>query len=168
MHPRRFATGLQDEFVDIIAEMMEKDLVRRTQTCAEVANRLEPWANQESAISSYPSMSRSPWAAPPPPATEEPNAVADDNLQETSFPSHDTNASSSLGGGLPNGKKGIAAPPLPMNSDLVSPNAYNLPDTEKRSSTQSIFLTVALTAAVLLPPALLIGAILGYLIAIRS
>ncbi len=159
MHPRRFAAGLQDEFIDIIAEMMEKDVSRRTQTCAEVAARLEPWATREAGFESYPSISRSPWAAPPPPSADESSSLGNDDkeiLQDNSLQSHDSGLSAS--GARP------ASPPIESSTVLFGEGlvAPPLPRTKSSNSTN---MTIALTAVILIPPALLIGAILGYLIA---
>ncbi|MEL6894647.1 MAG: serine/threonine-protein kinase, partial [Planctomycetota bacterium] len=68
-HPRKFAPELSEEFVDVIADMMEKDPQRRIQTAAEVAERLEPWATIELAPVENPAAA-SPWTPaplPPPP-----------------------------------------------------------------------------------------------------
>ncbi len=44
-HPRNLTPDLSEDFVDTIADMMEKDPIRRIQSAAEVAERLEPWAS---------------------------------------------------------------------------------------------------------------------------
>ncbi len=44
LNPRRFNVELSDEFIDVIAAMMEKDPQKRLQTCDEVVQRLAPWA----------------------------------------------------------------------------------------------------------------------------
>lgn len=157
MHPRRFSAWLQDEFVDIIAEMMEKDVSKRTQTCAEVAVRLEPWANQESGFVSYPSMGRSPWAAPPPPA-DDPSSVGSEDKelsQDQSLPSQDSGLSQSAI------RRSAASQSIGIDQSTDEPKSRS------RFST-SPGITIALTAAVIIPPTLVIGAILGYLIAVRS
>jgi serine/threonine protein kinase len=45
LNPRRFNLELTDEFVDVIAAMMEKDPQKRLRTCDEVVRRLAPWAS---------------------------------------------------------------------------------------------------------------------------
>lgn len=160
MHPRRFATGLHDDFVDIVAEMLEKDVHKRIQSCAEVAARLEPWANQEWTTTSYPTIAKSPWAAPPPPSIEsEQQPLAEDSQQETSQPSNETGASQASSKKL-NSSPSIPSDPSVLHEDSIS-GQIQLP------SRTSPSMTIALTAAVLVPPALVIGAILGYLIAMR-
>ncbi|MEZ6092423.1 MAG: serine/threonine-protein kinase, partial [Pirellulaceae bacterium] len=66
MHPRKFAEDIPEEFVDIIADMMEKDPNDRIVSAAEVAARLEPWLDDIEALGERP-MTRGPWLAPPPP-----------------------------------------------------------------------------------------------------
>ncbi|MEQ1826214.1 MAG: serine/threonine-protein kinase [Pirellula sp.] len=158
-HPRRFAIELSEEFVEIIAEMMDKNPINRMQSCAEVAARLEPWAMQSPELH-QPKMSRGPWSAPPPPALEpEAPPISDDVVQETSAQSGDSHQPHS---GLPNSQD------LFGNSQANGPSSdsvqtiINDPD---KMNTQSPSMAVALTIAILLPPALLIGAIIGYLVA---
>lgn len=44
LNPRRFNLDLSDEFIDVIAAMMEKDPQRRLRSGEEVVARLAPWA----------------------------------------------------------------------------------------------------------------------------
>jgi serine/threonine protein kinase len=44
LNPRRFSLDLSDEFIDVIAAMMEKDSRRRLRSGDEVVARLAPWA----------------------------------------------------------------------------------------------------------------------------
>lgn len=69
-HPRRFKPDISEEFVEIIADMMEKSPMDRTQSAAEVVARLEPYAVEGSLIPSQ-FLNRSRWSAPPPPASKE-------------------------------------------------------------------------------------------------
>ena len=165
MHPRRFAAGLQDEFVDIIAEMMEKDLSKRISTCAEVALRLEPWTENSPEMFNYPTISRSPWASPPPPVSEFESLQTDEVANDLGVMLQDTSLSNA-GGSETNPVKRTASPPPPVdNIPFASPSSGQ--QTNARDNT-SMGITIALTAAALVPPALLIGAILGYLLATRS
>lgn len=79
-HPKRFNPDITEEFVEVIADMMEKDPAARIPSAAEVAARLEPWAT-EVGVSPAP-LTKSPWTPPPLPTG------ADDS-------SHDTDASRS-------------------------------------------------------------------------
>lgn len=80
-HPRRFNLDLHEEFVDVIADMMEKDPRNRIPTASEVVARLEQWAGDASPIAAR-SAIRSPWTAPPLPAAPDGEDRAD-NLQDT-------------------------------------------------------------------------------------
>ena len=74
-HPRRFNPEISEDFVDILAEMMEKDPEKRIQTCADVVTRLEPWAIQAGPLLTQPEAP-SFWTPPPLPTQgEQPDAV---------------------------------------------------------------------------------------------
>ena len=49
-HPRRFNEEVSDEFVDLMSDMMAKDPRQRIQTANEVAERLAPWAEDNSPL----------------------------------------------------------------------------------------------------------------------
>ena len=66
-HPRRFNADLSEEFVEIIADMMEKDPKARVQSAAEVVARLEQFAGEAAPIAPRAGI-RSPWSAPPLPS----------------------------------------------------------------------------------------------------
>ncbi len=61
-HPRRFNSELHEEFVDVIADMMEKDPTARIQSATEVIARLEQWAGDASPLTTNSGV-RSPWKA---------------------------------------------------------------------------------------------------------
>ncbi len=161
-HPRRFAENISEEFVDIIAEMMDKDPNKRIQTCAEVAARLEPWAIDSSQIT-QPRMTRGPWSSPPPLSPDPDTAISqDENAQEASLHSNDSNPS----------QRNFPENPLLADSrglpiDAVEASSTRQDSTVKDKVQASRGMLIGLTVAILLPPALLIGAIIGYLIAIK-
>ena len=162
LHPRNFADNISEEFVDIIAEMMDNDPKNRIQTCAEVAARLESWAVDSSQIT-QPRMSKGPWSSPPP-LDQDPDSMSmqDDMPMDASIHSNDSNPSQrnlseSLLGSDSRG------PP----SDAIDPNS-TMQDAIPNKGLAGHGMVIGLTVAVLLPPALLLGAIVGYLIAIRS
>lgn len=66
-HPRRFSPEITEEFVEVIADMMEKEPADRISTAAEVCRRLEPWIKDASPI--HTEQFRSSWMAPPLPAS---------------------------------------------------------------------------------------------------
>ncbi|MFM7846599.1 MAG: protein kinase domain-containing protein, partial [Planctomycetota bacterium] len=63
-HPRRFNVNISEEFVEVIADMMEKNPAARIQTAAEVVSRLEPWAQESSPLPAQ-QLSKARWMAPP-------------------------------------------------------------------------------------------------------
>ncbi|MCC9601513.1 serine/threonine protein kinase [Stieleria sp. JC731] len=62
-HPRKFAPDLSEDFVDTIADMMEKDPTRRISSAAEVAERLEAWCTTSFEVDRP--IERRAWTAPP-------------------------------------------------------------------------------------------------------
>lgn len=62
-HPRKFAPDLAEDFVDTIADLMEKDPARRIATATEVAERLEVWCTTSFEVDRP--IERQAWTAPP-------------------------------------------------------------------------------------------------------
>ncbi len=166
LHPRNFNADLSEEFVDIIAEMMEKDSRKRIQTMAEVAARLEAWVTPDAPIAQT-TLTRGPWLAPPPPVLELSSTnettinrsaslrsnspvVTEESIQETSIPSG-TNSLSRV-------PPAVHAPPPPQIDFGKQPPAMQ--------AGMSKPMLIATTVALCLPIALLIGMIIGYLIAL--
>ena len=69
-HPRRFNPEVSEEFVEIIADMMEKNPRKRISSAAEVVARLDPWARQSVPLPPQ-QLTKSPWMPPPLPTSEE-------------------------------------------------------------------------------------------------
>ncbi len=84
-HPRRFNPELHEEFVDVIADMMEKDPTRRIQTCHEVVARLEQWAGDLGPIAAPKTVS-SPWTTQALPVIEDDRKG--DGAQDTDASDH--------------------------------------------------------------------------------
>ena len=162
LHPCNFNPNLSEEFVDIIADMMEKDPRKRIQTMTEVAARLEAWVTTDVPFAQT-TITRGPWLAPPPPILDtglgtDPasgkiaparNPSGDESMQDTSFASG-TNS-------VNRNQATNAAPPPPqlqLGSETIVQNAQ-----------MSKAMLIGMTIAIVLPPALVIGMILGYLIA---
>jgi len=74
-HPRRFNPDVSEEFVEVIADMMEKDPETRIVSAAEVVARLEPWSAEAAPIPTH-QLTQSRWAPPPLP-------MGNDDMQET-------------------------------------------------------------------------------------
>ncbi len=64
-HPRRFNPEVTEEFVEVIADMMEKNPADRINSTEEVGSRLERWAS-DNGPQPQDSLIRSPWTMPPP------------------------------------------------------------------------------------------------------
>ncbi|MGV3484975.1 MAG: serine/threonine protein kinase, partial [Planctomycetaceae bacterium] len=100
-HPCKFVPELAEEFVDLIADMMEKDPARRIGSAEEVAERLLAWCDDGiQPVAS--SLGRSPWTPAPPPA----EAIAP--VLELPTVGHEDQRSEPSHGSL------VGSPPLPF------------------------------------------------------
>ena len=161
-HPRRFNPDISEEFVEVIADMMEKETSARIQTAAEVCQRLEPWASDAVAVPSQP-MTKSPWMPPPLPTgsdemektqdTSEGSLNAEDveSSRGSSLWSENTDPLASEGHDTLRIRSGRRRrkPPLPM-----LPYPYH----------SSRDLSVPIALAVAIPVTLLVGMMLGFVI----
>jgi serine/threonine protein kinase len=164
LHPKGFNPDLSEEFVDIIADMMEKDPRKRIQTMAEVAARLEAWVTSDVPIAQT-TITRGPWLAPPPPMLDpglgsDPGSTRslsarintpDESMQDTSFTS---------------GTNSINRHPVPLSAPPPPQLQTSLESSVSVGQTSKAML-IGMTIAIVLPPALVIGMILGYLIALQ-
>lgn len=187
-HPRRMAIDITEDFVDIIADMMEKDIHKRIANAAEVASRLEPWAIADMSVGSM-GLTRSPWMAPPPPSHEYEKRQLDEATLDTSaaldlnqttwnqpgqdeasaWPPYEMDGHSSLDASSPPAIEQSSAASLNETGSASTvlpaiPPAIAQP-TAVAANKLSTAMVIALTIAIAVPPALLIGAILGYLAA---
>ena len=173
LHPRNFQPELTEEFVDIIADMMEKNPRERTQSCAEIAARLEPWAGDVGDLTSL-RMTRSPWTAPPP-SHEPPIEAADESVFESTGHLSETHRGRDSQPSLAShsippvqGDAIDGAPSLPTSSSGLSTSTATAgsapalvpPPTWNREP----WMIVAMTIALVVPPALVLGAILGFVL----
>ncbi len=182
LHPRNFAPDITEDFVDIIVDMMEKNISKRITNAAEVAARLEPWAI-DAMVPSI-SMAKSPWMAPPPPSHIEDRRVGGweeeqpsrgssigQGHQNTHGHSHGMTQGSTPAPPRPFDGSPGAVPPHPMEgiapepvSQDEEPKEYQpIRRFEKKQINRSML--VAVTIALVLPPAMLVGAIIGYIVA---
>ena len=159
-HPRRFNLDLHEEFVDIIADMMEKNPADRIQSAEEVVARLEQWAGDTTPIGQR--SLRSQWSAPPLIATVEdevrPEAGQDTDGGEASASgtdqaSQNSQATTSLRSG---------------SQDTVSPRTGRqipLPGQFRRSlANMSPVSLIAVTLALAVPLSMFAGALLASLL----
>lgn len=154
-HPRKFAPDLQEEFVDTIADMMEKDPSRRVQSAAEVAERLEPWTTAMTQVIDRP-IDRQAWTPPPPP--HEPSQIRETpELAGLGNSDGNTNSGALNSGALSGSGPVSNAPPLP--DDWNPPS-----DFIEQSPKPSHALPIAIALAIAVPMSLLIGAIIGFIV----
>jgi len=92
-HPRRFNPEVSEEFVETIADMMEKDPAARIQTAAEVVSRLESWAEEAAPIPSQ-QLTKSPWMPPPLPTGDEDSDLQDTHVGSDAFDQGDSRGGS--------------------------------------------------------------------------
>lgn len=160
-HPRRFNDEISDEFVDLIADMMEKDPAIRIQTCDEVAMRLAPWASDDNMLIDN-SQSPSRWMPEPPPALQNERIVISSNdTGSASFDVADL-AMNELSGQASQGtgsvsnqdtqRTDIPAPPPPV---LVEAPVVEV-------ASPATLITVALSIAI--PLSIAIGIVIGFLL----
>jgi len=166
-HPRRFNEEVSDEFVDVIADMMEKDASRRIQTMAEVESRLEPWAMDSAPLPSH-QMTRSPWMSPPLPT----GTIEDDlgiNLKDTGsatfdaadFVPYDSGSASQIS----QGTSGSSAGQETRRLSGEPPPPPILPGEEREPSAElSTSAMVAISLSIAIPVSLLIGSVFGFLL----
>ncbi len=141
-HPRKFSPELTEDFVDVIADMMEKDPANRIPSANAVVERLEPWANNAIEFVNRPIDRRS-WTPPPPPKE-----------RSTSRDTNEFTASS----------EPLSQSDGNLHSSSPHPMPYSSPNGAELTRRDSPLLTVLLTLAIAIPISLLIGAIIGFLV----
>lgn len=160
-HPRRFNPEISEEFVEIIADMMEKDPGARIQTAEEVASRLEPWA-QESAPLPSQQLTKSPWMPPPLPTGVEDEDLADTQFGSDVFEDSRSGSSSQVSQGTSPVSSGgqetrrirpVTPPPLPQSRRRRRSRAL----TRFPASTN-----VAIALAIAIPVSMIVGALLAF------
>jgi serine/threonine protein kinase len=156
-HPRRFNIEISEEFVEIIADMMEKDPQARIPSAAEVAARLEPWAREATALPSQ-QLTKSPWMPPPLPTDAE-----DEDLQDTFTGEDQDEGDSRIGSGSQTSQStsGVASwAQETRRIRRVSPP----PLPQQREPSISVNISVVWALAVAVPLSMLAGALLAFLL----
>jgi serine/threonine protein kinase len=164
-HPRRFNSEISEEFVEIIADMMEKDPMLRIQTAKDVASRLDPWATDVSQFPS-PQLTKSPWMPPPLPTG------ADDEAQDTNVGSYDEEFDSSRlesASQYSQNTDAVAASgqetrPVRRRGAQNSPPPLPLMESMREPPVLSRGVSVAIALAVSIPLSMLLGAALSFLL----
>jgi serine/threonine protein kinase len=150
-HPKRFNQDLSEDFVEVIADMMDKDPDARIQTAEEVIQRLEPWSGEVSPVKTA-IASRSPWAAPPPPAFVEDESVeGDTGVSDAELSDSRQQGTSPIASASQETKPSRRPPPRP---------APPIPDPSLESPLNVSALLIALGVAI--PLAMLAGALLMF------
>jgi serine/threonine protein kinase len=158
-HPRRFNVEVSEEFVEIMADMMEKDPHNRVPTAAEVAARLEPWAREAAPLPSQ-QLTKSPWMPPPLPTDADDDQLQDTDAGSDVFDNGDSRQGSSgsqisqtTSTGAAIGQetrriRRVAPPPLPM----------------QRYPAPSAGAGVLIALAIAIPISMLVGSLLTFLL----
>ena len=143
-HPQRFNEEIAEEFVEVIADMMEKEPAKRIQSAEEVASRLAMWSANEGPT---PQRMRSfTWMPPPLPSGEDDQETADLDADIFEGPSQSVQSTSPL-----SGQDTSRSESFP--STTIQP---------ARATPASPWATVMLTAGITIPIAMCLGAVLMY------
>lgn len=155
-HPRRFNANVSEEFVEVIADMMEKDPKHRTQTAGEVVARLEPWSRDSSPLRSQ-QLTKSPWMPPPLP-------MGDESLEETNANSDAYEDLDSRTGSTSQLSQSTGA--LVSNHQETNPIRRVVPPplVRHRRSRHATFRAVAIALAIAIPVSMLFGAFIALLL----
>jgi serine/threonine protein kinase len=157
-HPRRFNADLNEEFVEVIADMMEKDPKARIQSAGEVVARLEQWAGDAAPITPRANI-RSPWSEPPLPGSsdDEKDTMTDTDGSDLSASSGESSASQSSQGTTPVASSG-------QETGTLAPRHRPIPTVSlwptAGASSQEI---VARTLMISIPLSMLAGALIAAL-----
>jgi len=155
-HPRRFSPGLSEEFVDVIADMMEKDPKRRLHCAGEVVERLEAWASSPDGVVELP-LERQVWTPPPPP--KEPSQLRDSLDSGSQHPPQGSPSQSGVEAGVQSESSLV---PLIPQDDAGTPSEMPQANLVTRRSGYGVAVAIALAIAI--PVSLFIGAVIGFLV----
>ena len=159
-HPRRFNDEISDEFVDLIADMMEKDPAIRIQTCEEVASRLAPWASDDSLMIDN-SQGPSRWMPEPPPSVQNERIVI--NANDTGSASFDVAdlALNEMGSQASQGTGSVGNQDT-QRTDIPAPPPPILIESPEEETSTATLITIVLSIAI--PLSIAIGAVIGFLV----
>ena len=119
-HPRRFNEEVSDDFVDLIGDMMEKNPSERIQSAMEVAERLAPWAADNSPLLTEELDDKPRWTPAPLQSVDsqdtDPNLdVAELAMSEISDASHTLQATHAAGDSATD-TGAFSKPPVPTST----------------------------------------------------
>ncbi len=154
-HPRRFNPEISEEFVEVIADMMEKDPADRISSALEVVRRLEPWVKD--AVPIRAEQFRSSWMAPPLPASGsdiEPEMQA---TMEGSYDSLDVESPSETPSETTDTIRSAKEETRPGSSRTSFPS---VPGSEPAVETSPSRTAILIALAIAIPVSLLVGSLI--------
>lgn len=162
-HPRRFNEEVSDDFVDLIGDMMEKDPKERIQSAEEVAERLAPWAADDSPLLREEMGDRPRWMPAPIGAPDAQDTDPDGAVSETGMHEISDTSPSSIHGSMSDDSSisGQHNKPPPPLSTVEQYKLAGRLDDEITFSLSSLFVT----AVVCLSIGTLVGFIAGFFVA---
>ncbi|MGI9496159.1 MAG: serine/threonine protein kinase [Mariniblastus sp.] len=162
-HPRRFNEEVSDDFVDLIGDMMEKDPKERIQSAEEVAERLAPWAADDSPLLREEMGDRPRWMPAPIGSPDAQDTDPDDAVTEMAMHEISDTSQSSIHGTMSddNSISGQHNKPPPPLSTVEQYKSAGRIDDAITFSMSALFVT----AIVCLSIGILVGFIAGFLMA---
>ncbi|MEM9942550.1 MAG: serine/threonine-protein kinase [Planctomycetota bacterium] len=163
-HPRRFNEEVSDDFVDLIGDMMEKDPKERIQTAMEVAERLAPWAADDSPLLGEDLGDRQRWAPAPIGSPDSQDTDPNDDVTEMAMQDMSDTQHSSIHATISDGSGRLSdatsKPPPPLSTVQQFKSAGRIED-EATFSVAALIVTavVFLSIGILLG---FIGAVIFY------
>ena len=163
-HPRRFNEEVSDEFVDLIGDMMEKNPAERIQSALEVAERLAPWASDDTLMIND-EIDRQRWTSESLPSADNQDTDPDIDVAEMAITEmsgfSDTNHSTIQSQDTDHQLSSQSKPPIPGSITEQFSNAGRLP----KEPVMISFSTFVLGTLVALGLGGLIGVIFGLMLA---
>ncbi|MBT4694291.1 MAG: serine/threonine protein kinase [Planctomycetaceae bacterium] len=158
LHPRQFCEEISEEFVELIADMMEKDPAKRIKKADEVVNRLKPWAVDRTHLN-FSNMTPSPWTVPP----QLNGQVVDSTMHET----HPNDLQEASEGMLDLNLTSASLAMLAATQDTMRSESQDMlpPPLEWQDYADTQFQwTIAKALALAVPAAVVAGIVIGLLI----
>lgn len=156
-HPRQFNPEIDDEFVDLIADMMEKDPEKRVQNAVDVADRLAPWCERPTKFATGLAATPSRWARPAIDREEHDDTVDDfGSIDSDRKISDDSDVSQVSQGTFP---LGSASYETASDRPIVPPAAPPTTDESRKAERRRLTLILAIA----IPASMLVGAVLTWL-----
>lgn len=159
-HPRRFSPEISEEFVEVIADMMEKEPADRIATAAEVVKRLEAWSKDAAPMETEPF--RSSWMAPPLPAAG--SQDVEPELQATMEGSYDSLDVESTSESPSQTTEGIRSAREETRSGHRRRSLPSIPQGDLPVESRGAWRPVLIALAIAIPVSLLVGSLLTLVI----